>query len=352
MWLKNWMESKNVPAVEIRDLEFLKGKLDNTFGVRRNILDFILDSVKRGIPKPLPDVIISKERKGTKLLQNFSKIRKCEINHIPLELLKPKDVKGKRVLIFDDGIHYGNTAREAIKKVLEYEPSFVELYSTIADKETLNKLREDFPQIGFICSEEVPPETYTITYNRLFYRLFDVLPGPLDNHLEYHVQLTTIEKPKPIADALKGIIGTTLYRVPTLEEEELDVIKGTILFNKAIPIQGKIDCNYVICMYKIRFYIYFLSKTTGIHIIFTPVIQLWDADPKSCERKMPWRLCNNHQIDEKACLDCIEINLTISLFKNFISQFEKKMKAAKIYIANSSLKWNLAKKYEIEIEKE
>lgn len=340
-----WMKTE-IPSKDIPNLGPLRKRLDNEFGFKETYMNFIFDTIEQSLPHDSPDVIVTKERKGTKIIRNYMSKRDNELNHIPFDLVTREDVEDKDVLIFDDGIHYGETGREIINKICSYDPLSITFLSTIADMTTLEELKKEFQQVHFICHEAVPSESYTITYNRWFCRLFDVMPGPLDNHLVYKIRLTNIEEAESIAKVLNSFDNSEIYQVPTLAHNDSDVIKGTILFDPG-NIDIALNCEYKIMMYKIRFYIFYTTND-GIDIIFTPVLQLIDLDPKSCQKDFDPKLCDvNTNMDEKLCLECLEFVITINLFRDFRNKFEDMIREEKIYISQSNLEWDLARKYNI-----
>lgn len=349
-WLKDWIKSDNVPKLDIDDLSIFKERLDNTFGRRDKVLEYIMDSIDSGIWdfRNNIDVVVSKERKGTKLFNNYLRSREFPFKHIPFELVKKEDIWNKKVLIFDDGIHYGKTGIDLINTLLLYNPSDIIFYSVISDINTLKKLEKQFPLIKFIVSESVPVDDYTTSYNRLFYRIFDILPSPLDNHFQFNILIDTIYDPNSVISALLHHEKMKIYHVPTLEKEELDVIKGTILYELNC-IDKEFDIGFKLEMYKIRFYIYYL-KGKGIQFTFTPVIQLSDLDLDQCTN-IPFKnkLCEINEKNENLCLDCFEINLTISLFNIFIEKFLSVLEEEKIHIAKIEKRWNLTEKYGMEV---
>ena len=166
-------------------------------------------------------------------------------------------------------------------------------------------MKIEFPDVEFIVSETVPNADYTTSYNRLFYRIFDILPFPLDDHLEYNIIIETIHKPIDVVSALLHQNNITIYHVPTLRKEELEIIKGTILFDSK-EVNKLIKQDFKIEMYKIRIYIYYI-KGKGIQFTFTPVLQLSNLNIDNCiENHLKYKLCENFEKNEKLCLDCYE----------------------------------------------
>ena len=346
-WMKNWIESEAIEKYDINDLSLLKERLDNTFGSRERILDYIMSDIRSAISRYRHqiDIVISMERKGTKLFRNYIKDSGL-YNHVPFNLIRKEDIENKHVLIFDDGIHYGDTAITLIETISSHKPASITFYSVISDIETLNMLKKKYPDVRFYVSERVPKKDYTVSYNRLFYQIFDILPYPLDNHLEFTLLLTNISEPKDILSAMLYHEKAKIYHIPTLEKEELDVIKGTVLYEFNC-INQHIDMGFKIEMYKIRFYIYYKGGE-GIQFSFTPVVQLSNLDITQC-RNIPFkhRLCEIENENENLCLDCFTINITLSLFKSFVENFVNSLKESKIFIPKINVKWNLMKKYGI-----
>ena len=349
-WLRNWIESKDIEKFEIEDLSVMKDRLDNTFGSRDRVLDYIMSDIRYAISRLTDqiDIVISKERKGTKLFRNYIGDGGF-YNHIPFNLIIKEDVENKHVLIFDDGIHYGDTGTNLIDTVSSYNPASITFYAVISDIETLNVLKMNYSDVNFIVSERVPSKDYTISYNRLFYQIFDILPYSLDDHLELNLLLKDISDPNDIISAMLFHEKMKIYHIPTLEKEELDVIKGTILYEFHC-LDKIIDIGFNVEMYKIRFYIYY-KKGEGIQFSFTPVVQLSNLDLSQCNNfSFKHRLCEKEKKNENLCLDCFTINITLRLFKDFVENFVCLIQDKKIFIPKKTIKWNLMEKYGLAYE--
>jgi len=340
---------------EIEDLDDMRNRLDNMFGNAHEKYEWVMNTIDDIIKKRRFDIVVSKERKGSYLFSRYLKQKPTQdITHFKFDLLRPENVKGKAILVFDDGIHYTNTMRNIIHKLKEFGAASILIEVLISDEEGFKKLEKEFPDILFNSALKVHPEDYTRTYNLTFYRIFDMQDEPLDTHLELDIFIKGVGKLADLTSVFIGL-GNGLYGIPRLEPANQDVIKGTVMFD---PLQLKppeIGLEYNIEMYKVRFYIYDEGGMRGIKIKFTPIVHIGNVSLDQCSRTydgcgkiLDW--VNKTKSEDKApiaCLECCEIQVTEKLFSEFEATVRKRLKDNKIETADNQKRWDKKKKYRL-----
>jgi hypoxanthine phosphoribosyltransferase len=341
---------------EIDDLGEMRQRLDNMFGTAKEKSSWVIDTIDELIHERDFDIVVSKERKGSNLFERYlSANAVTDIHHVRFDLMKPDEINGSKVLVFDDGIHYGNTIRKIIQRLRKYGAANIKVRAIISDEETFKKISREFPMVDFDSALKVHSEDYTRTYNLTFYRIFDQQYSPLDSHLEFTVHIRGINELDDLTQAFQ-ISGGEIYWIPTLEQSNLDIIKGTIYFQ---PSQIQHDQSFPACnieMYKIRFYLRD-KGTHGIRILFTPIVHLGNIDLDNCKKDFDGcnRICSSptakslEEGDFSPCLECYEYRVTTALFKTFEVAFLSKLKEKRVEIIEPSKDWNLARKYGLQL---
>jgi hypothetical protein len=255
---------------EIDDLGEMRERLDNMFGTAKEKSSWVTDTIDELVDGRDFDIVVSKERKGSYLFERYLSAKVItDIHHVRFELVNPAEIDKSKVLVFDDGIHYGNSIRKIIQRLLKYGAANIKVRAIISDEETFKKISREFPMVDFDSALKVPAEDYTRTYNLTFYRIFDQQHSPLDSHLEFTVYIRGINDLDDITQAFQ-VSGGELYWIPTLDQSNLAIIKGTIFFK---PLQIQNDQSLPTCnieMYKIRFYLRD-EGAHGIRILLTPI---------------------------------------------------------------------------------
>jgi len=351
--IEDWLVQKE--DYEIPDLKTMKQRLDNMFESTDKKYSWVMEMMHDTIKGFEGDIIISKERKGSLLFYMYSHNYSPSITHKKYSLIKKEDLRGKSVLVFDDGIHYGSTMRGIINKLKNFPPAQIKVYAFITDVESFNKLRNDYPDVNFESTLKVPPEDYTITYNRNFYRMFDKLERPLDSHLEYDVFVRGINRLSDITN-LFTIPNMDCYHIPTLESKDLQVLKGTLSsIDLGLVKCPAINIPYRLEMYKIRFYVY-KEERGKIRFTFTPIIQMSGYDIEKCKGNSPYCAKFKNVVEGTngnavpiGCLSCGEFQITIPLFKSFIKEFISRLHSKKIEVVKENYRWDLIEKFGIKI---
>jgi hypoxanthine phosphoribosyltransferase len=105
-----------------------------TRGGIQSFLQKILGDVK-------PDVVISTLRKGYWIMEDFMRAYEIDATHMITDDVKPEDLRGKSVLIFDDSIHTGKGIKDAVKKVEMLTQSPVHVACIAINREAYDSIK-------------------------------------------------------------------------------------------------------------------------------------------------------------------------------------------------------------------
>lgn len=131
------------------------------------------------------DLVIKMKRKGKAifddLIERYPSLEKLVQYTDPAVVFNIEKIQGRRILIFDDSIHHSRSARNIIDllKMIGYEK--ILFLTIIAQKNSLESLRKEYPDVIFLQYEIKDEEEYKKFYAEYMIGYLDHVNRSLEN---------------------------------------------------------------------------------------------------------------------------------------------------------------------------
>lgn len=295
---------------------------------------------KELIRKEKFDLIITHKGKGTNFY-NFLN-NDLGIEHKSDMFIQEEDIKGNKILFFDDAVRTGKTIKKSIKKILNNKPSKLTVACLLVTSDSLEKINKDdikkydFRLLGLV----VPSKLYDLIYRRIFFSLIGKMDYILEGHPEFVLDLKLINdfNFKTISKIIKSKIITEkddIFEVPFLENHD-GISKYTIHFDEN-PLKFIPPIKTEIFMSKIRMWVYF-NDENKIRINIKPIVHpQFKEDIKKCSESYDFCLKKKKVNDDRICQKCVTYKYCQELGDFFYKKLGEEL-------TNLNIEWNVEEK--------
>ena len=296
------MVSKDVFRVDA-----LKGKSffdyidpDSYDSIKKEVGDF-LDGLMEDSQKDV-EVVIAVDRKGKRIMTSFVKQRL--VTQVPLVVsdneVMSRHVKDKRVLIFDDSIHTGNSIITRIEMARKLGPKSISVGCLLVNRAAIDRIGRTAPDVDvYSCVE--PFSDYSkqggkwLTWETTFSDGLDVKDNPDSPSLVMRVSADGVDHvSKSLIESLRGILVIDSSSQIDATVVTLNMSNLTFdLVSTGFPIPSPYDSIAVHDYPKLRCVV---TKTNEIsEIMFMPLInprsetdkcEIWSSSPENCIAKI------------------------------------------------------------------
>jgi len=299
------------------------------------------------------DVVIKMKRKGEAifddLVDEFPELEKL----VPLTnysvIYEDTKIKNRKILIFDDSIHQGNSAREIINFVKNNGYSKILYLSIIAQESSLEHLKIEYPEnenITFLQYEIKKENEYRKFYADYIFGYLDHVNSQLEKD-NTSVRLKIDRSINP--DDLKNLFkekGNYIYEVERLvgkdtEKEYKMSLECPWIYEK---LKGSFYKKIKMDMVKVRFFVK-LNRSSNVNsteINLSPILIPRDFNTNFCNKRKVSKYCmldkildqvgddfsdrKRDEIKDLICINCLLNNITKDFINEFMEYFEKILK--------------------------
>lgn len=311
------------------------------------------------------DLVIKMKRKGKAIFddivedERFSELEKLiKYTNSNVYYNTPK-IEGRKILIFDDSIHYGKSARKIINLLKEIGYEKILFLTVVSQKESLELLKEEYTEnenIFFLQYKTKNEEDYKKFYADYMIGYLDHVNKSLESdHTLIKLKIDTfIEKEKFLK--LFNENRNYIYEVERFVEKNNEYkisLECPWIYNR---MDKSFFNNISMDMVKVRFFVKLnppnkIDRLGTTDINLSPALIPREFNLDFC-KKPKNEVCNLDKIknlieneDEEIhedfkdliCINCIISNLTGNFINDFMKYFEKKLKENKSEIIEKNI---------------
>ena len=335
---------------------------ENAKKIENDFKNFVYDNLKTLMEY---DLIIKMKRKGKAIFddiiedERFSGLEKLVQHTNSSVYYNTPKIEGRKILVFDDSIHYGNSARKIINLLKEIGFEKLLFITVVSQEESLNLLKQDFPvseKISFLQYKTKNEENYKQFYADYMIGYLDHVNKSLESdHTLIKLKIDTLLEKEQFVKLFDGRINY-IYEVERFVEKENEYkisLECPWIYNKMNKSFFK---DIRMDMVKVRFFIK-LNPPNKIYPFGTTDINL---SPALIPHEFNLNFCNKPKKDicnldriknfknyndgempvdikDLICINCIIRNLTGNFVTDFMEYFEKKIKENKSEIIEKNI---------------
>ena len=334
----------------------------NAKKIEDDFKEFICDNLETLIDY---DLVIKMKRKGKAIFddivedERFSELEKLiQYTNSSVYFKSPK-IEGRKILIFDDSIHYGKSARKIINLLKKIGYKKILFLTVVSQEESLKLLKEEYMEnenIVFLQYKTKNEEGYKKFYADYMIGYLDHVNKSLEgDHTLIKLKIDTcIEKEKFMK--LFSEKGNYVYEVERFVEKNNEYkisLECPWIYNR---MNKSFFNNISMNMVKVRFFVK-LNPPNKINLLGTTDINLSPAfiprefNEDFCQKPIN-KICNldkiKNSVDSQGgeipenfkdliCINCLISNLTGNFVNDFMEYFGKKLKENKSEIIEQNI---------------
>jgi len=279
------------------------------------------------------DVVIKMKRKGKALfddlVEKYPKLEKLiPFTDPAIRYYIPK-IKGRKILIFDDSIHKGQSAKKIIELLKSIGYDKILFLTIIAQKSSLDVLEKKYPKsegIQFLQFKVCEEESYLKFYEEYMFGYLDSVNRSLENdHFLVKMKidrLIDMNQLMSMFDKKDNYVYEVERFVDKKNEYKISVECPSIYYKMKNPFFKKIKMDMV----KVRFFVKLnqQNKIGTTDITLSPILMPREFS-LDCDAKYKNNCSLNKNIEEKLvnliCINCLIRTLTNEFITEFIEDF-------------------------------
>lgn len=296
------------------------------------------------------DLVIKMKRKGKAifddLVEQFPSLEKLVPFTDPAVRFNMAKIKDRKILIFDDSIHHGSSAGYILDLIKRIGCEKILFLTVIAQKDSLESLKRDFPEVRFLQYKIKDEEEYKKFYAEYMIGYLDHVNRSLENdHTLIKLKIDTLIKKEDLM-YLFADSKNYVYEVERIVEKANEYkvsVECPWIYDK---IKKPFFDNIRMDMVKVRFFIK-LNQQNEIYPYGTTDINLSPAliprnfDENFCKKSTMKDICIidkfisltkglnidlSEELKDLLCISCVINNLTNEFVNEFMKYFETMLK--------------------------
>jgi hypothetical protein len=286
------------------------------------------------------DVVVKMKRKGKAILDDmigeFPELERL----VPMTdseiIYNPTKIKDRNIVIFDDSIHHSRSAHEIIELVKKYGCNKIAFLCVIAQNESLELLKKDYPEIDFIQYKTTSEKEYRSFYADYMFGYLDRVNSSLESD---HVRIRLkIDRLIDIEDFIK-----------LFEDKDNHVYEVKRIVEKENEYKISVECRWIydsmkedyvekikMEMVKVRLFIKLNPPTDESSRGITEINMSSVLVPRNfkinCSRSKVRKICVlnkfqnvNPKFKDMICISCIIKRLNSTFIESFMRYFEERL---------------------------
>jgi len=232
-----------------------------------------------------------------------------------LDDLKESDIKGKNVLVFDDGINTGKSMNRVAKKLMDFKAKKLVAFAIIGTLEPKDLDLDNYKKV--LAWQAVPAEDYADEHNQTILSLYEYLEQTPMNYSQVYLRLESEAEVVNTVLSLGDFKDGALRRDVPKPGKSQNLI-GHVEFDSRVKKKVErffpdVKFDFTVQQVKIRFYIYIHED--HCNLLLLPVVHPMNLLIEKCDKK--WCICPRDEEPQYPCAKCVEKELE----KRFLNIF-------------------------------